>query len=162
MADITTTYIKILVDTLARKEKILKDLLKETSKQTTILDASEFDADAFDKTIQAKDALLEKLKTLDDGFLDLYAKVSDEMKANPGEHAKDIERAQNLVRTQTALSTELTTAEERNRAKLTLQLSKGKQKVKEFKVSSAAASAYYRNMSGKHQEGDSYFFNQKK
>lgn len=162
MSNNTKTYIRILIDTLARKEKILRELSGETSKQAEILSGEELDIESFNRTIKAKDELLDKLQALDEGFLDLYAKVGEEMKANPGAYPEDIERAQKLVRTLTDLSAELSTAEERNRARLAMLLSKGKQKVKDFKISSAAASAYYKNMSGKHQDGDSYFFNRKK
>lgn len=162
MEDQTTTYISILCDTLRKKEEIIRSLLAQTALQTGILDAEEFDFDKFEETIRAKDELLVTLKKLDDGFLDLYARVGKLLKEQPDRFKAQIETAQGLVRTQTDLTAQLTAAEERNKTKLALSLNNGRQKVREFKVSSAAASAYYKNMSGKHQEGESYFFNKKK
>lgn len=162
MPDMTKTYISILIDTLKKKEEVLYKLKEETARQSLLLDAEELDRDAFDASIEAKDVLLKRLSGLDDGFMDLYARVQEEMKTHTADYADQVKTAQDLIRNQTDITTELTAMEERNKNKLALYLTKGRQKVKDFKVSSSAAAAYYRNMSGKHQEGDSYFFNRKK
>lgn len=156
------TYINILIDTLKKKESILLALKEQTGIQAGLLEAEELDIDAFNETIRIKDELLEKLNGLDDGFLNIYEKVSETLKTDGAAYAEQIATAQEYVRRQTELSTELTAAEERNKTRLALHMSKGRQKVKDFKVSSRTAAAYYKNMSGKHREGDSYFFNRKK
>ena len=162
MEEQTGTYITILNDTLEKKEKVIRSLLEQTHEQTKLLEAETLDYDLFNETIRIKDELLAQLKVLDEGFLDLYAKVGRLLKEQPAEFPEQIGRAQALVRTQTDLTAELTAAEERNKSRLALHLSSGRQKVKDFKVSSRTAAAYYKNMSGKHQDGDSYFFNRKK
>ena len=162
MAENTTTYINILIDTLRKKEELLKDLLVKTEGQAELLEADEFEPDAFDALMDDKDALLGDLKTLDDGFLDLYSRVGAELKNNTDAYTDQVKTAQELVRRQMELSTELTSAEERNKAKLSIRLSQGRQKIKDFKVGAKTAAAYYKNMSGKHQDGDSYFFNREK
>lgn len=162
MAENTTTYINILIDTLRKKEEILKNLLAKTEGQAELLEADEFEPDAFDALMDEKDALLGDLKTLDDGFLDLYSRVGVELKNNTDAYTDQVKTAQELVRRQMELSTELTSAEERNKAKLSIRLSQGRQKIKDFKVGAKTAAAYYKNMSGKHQDGDSYFFNREK
>ena len=162
MAENTTTYINILIDTLRKKEEILKNLLAKTEGQAELLEADEFEPDAFDALMDEKDALLGDLKNLDDGFLDLYSRVGAELKNNTDAYTDQVKTAQELVRRQMELSTELTSAEERNKAKLSIRLSQGRQKIKDFKVGAKTAAAYYKNMSGKHQDGDSYFFNREK
>lgn len=162
MTDNTKTYISILIDTLRKKESILKALQEATNHQAELLDGQELDIDAFNETVSTKDELLKNLSGLDEGFLEIYAKVGEQLKANPGAYEEQVKTAQELVRRQTVLSTELTASEERNKTKLALRLSSGKQKIKDFKVNSSVATAYYKNMSGKHQDGDSYFFNRKK
>ena len=162
MAENTNTYINILIDTLRKKEEILKSLLAKTEAQAGILEADEFETEAFDIIIEEKDGLLTELKNLDDGFLDLYSRVGAELKNNTEAYADQVKTAQELVRRQTEISAELTSAEERNKAKLSIRLSQGRQKIKEFKVGAKTAAAYYKNMSGKHQDGDSYFFNREK
>ena len=162
MAENTNTYINILIDTLRKKEEILKSLLAKTEEQAALLEADEFETEVFDTIIEEKDELLGELKKLDDGFLDLYSRVGAELKNNTEAYADQVKTAQELVRRQTEISAELTSAEERNKAKLAIRLSHGRQKIKEFKVGSKTAAAYYKNMSGKHQDGDSYFFNRQK
>ena len=156
------TYINILIDTLRKKEVILKDLLTRTEEQAALLDADKFETEAFDKLIEEKDKLLAELNNLDDGFLDLYSRVGEVLKNDTGTYAAQVKAAQELVRRQMELSTELTSAEERNKAKIAIHLSQGRQKIKDFKVGAKTAAAYYKNMSGKHQDGDSYFFNKEK
>ena len=162
MAENTTTYINILIDTLRKKEEILKDLLEKTDAQAGLLEAEELDTAAFDSLMEEKDTLLGELKTLDDGFLDIYSRVGAVLKNDTGAHAEQVKTAQELVRRQMELSSNLTGAEERNKAKLSIRLSQGRQKIKDFKVGAKTAAAYYKNMSGKHQDGDSYFFNREK
>ncbi|MCR5324659.1 MAG: flagellar export chaperone FlgN [Lachnospiraceae bacterium] len=157
-----TTYINILNDTLRKKEEVLHSLTGATEKQSQLLDAPELDIDAFNKLVDEKEKLLEKLESLDEGFMNLYEKVREELAKDAAPYADQVKQTQELIKRQTELSTNLQAAEERNKAKMTVHLSRGHQKIKEFRVSSQTAAAYYKNMSGKHQDGDSYFFNRKK
>ena len=162
MPDNTETYIKVLIDTLNKKEKVLTSLSECTKQQSQLLEADEFDTEAFNSIIEKKDILLEELKGLDDGFLDLYERVGQVLKDDPSAHADSVKKAQELVKHLTELSASLTAAEERNRSGFAIRLSQGRQKIKDFKVGAKTAAAYYKNMSGKHQEGESYFFNREK
>ena len=76
MPDNTETYIKVLIDTLKKKEKVLTSLSECTKQQSQLLEADEFDTEAFNSIIEKKDILLEELQGLDDGFLDLYERVA--------------------------------------------------------------------------------------
>ena len=156
------TYINILNDTLRKKETVLRDLTDATGRQSALLDEPELDVEAFDKIVEEKEKLLEKLESLDEGFMNLYEKVREVLAEDAVSYAGQVKETQQLVKTQTELSTSLQAAEERNRSKMTLHLSRGHQKIKDFKVNSKTAAAYYKNMSGKHQDGESYFFNRKK
>ncbi|MCR5332199.1 MAG: flagellar export chaperone FlgN [Lachnospiraceae bacterium] len=156
------TLINILNDTLKKKEEVLRSLSAATQKQSELLDVSDLDIDAFNRLVDEKEKLLEKLESLDEGFMSLYEKVRNVLAEDAGAYADQVKTTQELVRRQTELSTGLQTAEERNKAKMTIYLSHGHQKIRDFKVSSQTAAAYYKNMSGKHQDGESYFFNRKK
>ncbi len=157
-----TTYINILIDTLKKKESILRDLTAATEAQAALLESEELDLDAFNAQVDEKERLLERLSELDEGFMELYEKVRSELMEHTALYADQVKEVQGLVRTQTELSTALQAAEERNRTKLSIYFSRGHQKARDYKVSSQTAAAYYKNMSGKHQDGDSYFFNRKK
>ncbi|MBP1592722.1 MAG: flagellar export chaperone FlgN [Oscillospiraceae bacterium] len=156
------TFINILNDTLKKKEEVLHSLAEATDKQSVLLDAAELDIDEFNKLVDEKEQLLTRLESLDDGFMSLYEKVRGELAENAGAYEEQVKETQRLIRAQTELSAALQAAEERNKAKMAIHLARGHQKMREFRVGSQTAAAYYRNMSGKHQDGESYFFNRKK
>ena len=174
------TYLNIIVDTLKKKEILLNNLKAITLKQAEILDAEEFAADEFDKTIEEKQRSIDALLKLDEGFMDTYERVKDallkldegfmdtyervkaDLIANPADYVTEISQAKALIKKQTDLSVELQALEEKNKVKLSVQLTKGRQKGRDFRTSSRTAAAYYKNMSNRHQDGDSYFLDSKK
>ena len=156
------TYLNIIVDTLKKKEILLNNLKVITVKQAEILDAEEFAADEFDNTIDEKQRNIDALLKLDEGFMDTYERVKADLIANPTDYASEIAQAKALIKKQTDLSVELQALEEKNKVKLSVQLTKGRQKGRDFRTSSRTAAAYYKNMSNRHQDGDSYFLDSKK
>ena len=94
------TYINIMIDTLKKKEALLKELKTTTIKQTSILEQEEFDADGFDATIDEKQKRIDELLKLDEGFMDLYEKVKDTLINDGKDYAPEIEKAKALIKTQ--------------------------------------------------------------
>ncbi|MBR4781136.1 MAG: hypothetical protein IK014_07255 [Lachnospiraceae bacterium] len=156
------TYLDIIVDTLKKKELLLNNLKEITLKQAEILDAEEFAADEFDNTIEKKQRSIDALLKLDEGFMDTYERVKDALLEYPADYATEISQAKVLIKKQTDMSIELQALEEKNKVKLSVQLTKGRQKGRDFRTSSRTAAAYYKNMSNRHQDGDSYFLDSKK
>lgn len=156
------TYLNIIVDTLKKKEILLNNLKVITMKQSEILDAEEFAADEFDKTIDEKQRSIDALLKLDEGFMDTYERVKADLLANPTDYVTEISQAKALIKKQTDISIELQALEEKNKVKLSVHLTKGRQKGRDFRTSSRTAAAYYKNMSNRHQDGDSYFLDSKK
>lgn len=156
------TYLNIMIDTLKKKEVLLEELKSTTLRQTAILEQEEFDADGFDSTIDEKQSKIDELLKLDEGFMELYNKVKDTLMSDGKDYAAEIEQAKVYIKKQTDLSVELQALEEKNRVKLSVHLSKGRQKGKDFRTSSRTAAAYYKTMSNHHQDGDSYFLDSKK
>lgn len=156
------TLINILNDTLRKKEECLKKLQEQTVLQSELMEEEDFDVDRFNETITAKQTELDALDRLDEGFMELYARVEKVMKENTSDYAEEISEAQALIKRQMELSIELQALEDRNKNRLSLVLSRGRQKVKAFKQNTKTAAAYYKNMANRHQEGDSYFLDQKK
>lgn len=156
------TYLNIMIDTLKKKEVLLNELKEITVKQALILEEDDFDADGFDSSIDGKQSKIDELLKLDEGFMEMYDKVKDTLVVDSKEYASEIEQAKTLIKRQTDLSVELQALEEKNRIKLSVHLSKGRQKGKDFRTSSRTAAAYYKNMSNHHQDGDSYFLDSKK
>lgn len=156
------TYLNIMIDTLKKKEVLLEELKSTTLRQTDILEQEEFDADGFDSTIDEKQSKIDELLKLDEGFMEIYDKVKGNLKTDGKNYVSEIEQVKVYIKKQTDLSVELQAMEEKNRVKLSVHLSKGRQKGKDFRTSSRTAAAYYKNMSNHHQDGDSYFLDSKK
>ena len=156
------TYLNIMIDTLKKKETLLNEMKVTTLKQAAILERDDFDADSFDNTIDEKQGKIDELLKLDKGFMEMYDKVKDALITDGKDYEKEIEQAKEFIKKQTDLSVELQAIEEKNRVKLSVHLSKGRQKGKDFRTSSRTAAAYYKNMSNRHQDGDSYFLDSKK
>ncbi|MCR5203805.1 MAG: hypothetical protein K6E47_02015 [Lachnospiraceae bacterium] len=156
------TYLNIMTDTLKKKDILLNELKTITLDQAQILEKEEFGTDEFDKTIDQKQTKIDELLKLDDGFMEMYEKVKDTLINDGKEYAAEIEQAKALIIKQTDTSMELQALEEKNRLKLSVHLAKGHQKGKDFRISSRTAAAYYKNMSNRHQDGDSYFLDSKK
>lgn len=156
------TYLNIIVDTLKKKEILLNNLKALTLRQAEILDGEEFAADDFNNTIDEKQRSIDALLKLDEGFMETYDRVKEDLIASPSDYASEISQAKALIKKQTDLSVELQALEEKNKVKLSVQLTKGRQKGRDFRTSSRTAAAYYKNMSNRHQDGDSYFLDSKK
>ena len=156
------TYLNIMIDTLKKKETLLSKLKATTLNQAVILEKDDFDADNFDRTIDEKQSMIDELLKFDEGFMELYNKVKDTLMSDGKDYAAEIEQVKAYIKKQTDLSVELQALEEKNRVKLSVHLSKGRQKGKDFRTSSRTAAAYYKTMSNHHQDGDSYFLDSKK
>lgn len=156
------TYINIMLDTLRKKNMLLEALMSDTEKQAAILEEESLDVNAFNETISSKEESLNALAKLDEGFMEMYERVNETLKSNGSDYADEIIQAKSLIKEQMDVSVRLQALEEKNKNKLAIHLTNGKQKVKDFKVSSKTAAAYYKNMTNRHQLGDSYFMDQKK
>ena len=156
------TYLNIMINSLKKKEELLKVLKSDTLKQAGILEKEEFDADGFDETIDTKQKTIDELLKIDEGFMEMYNRVKDALISNGKDYAPEVEKAKELIKRQTDLSIELQALEEKNRLKLAVHLAKGRQKGKDFRTSSRTAAAYYKNMTNRHHDGDSYFLDSKK
>ena len=159
--DYTSSYMKVLAASLLTKSGVLQALLETSHRQEALAEAEDFDMDAFTDTMEQKDALLEQLKELDEGFERTYEGVQQELNTHREQYADVIQRIQELIRRVTALGVELQTLEERNRAKLEIKFSKQQRELRQIKTSNKVATTYYKNMSNA-PASDPYFMDQKK
>ncbi|WP_066711933.1 flagellar export chaperone FlgN [Clostridium sp. Marseille-P299] len=155
------TYIRILTDTLVKKNKILDELIEINKKQENILTSIEVDIDSFDETLNKKEKLITQLDQLDDGFEMIYARVQDEVKRNAFEYKSDIVVMQELIKKIIEKSMNLQVKEKAIKSKLETYLMRQKQEIKNYNVSSQSVSNYYKNMMSEYQ-GESYFLDKKK
>lgn len=140
-------YIVILIQSLEKKVKILKEISQENVKQRQVLQAEELDMDAFQQTIDKKSDLIQQIEFVDNGFENLYDRVKDILNQHKQEYQNEITIMQRLITEITDLTVQIQSEERENRNLAELQFSKEKKKVRQVRTSKTAVNKYYQNMS---------------
>lgn len=140
-------YIEILEKSLHDKIAILDNLLELSEKQKDIVSKPEVNWDEFDKLVDDKGILIERLDLLDDGFESTYNRIKDELNANKDKYKESIQRMQKLISLSTEKSTSLMATESRNKNQVEKAFAAARQKINQSKVNSKVASNYYKAMS---------------
>ena len=140
-------YVDIMLQSLKKKEQVLKAIIDENLKQREILEDVNGDADAFDATMEMKAKLIEQLEQLDSGFEKLFERMKDELEGNKDKYAGQIRQMQQYIRSVTDKSIEIQAQEARNKDLMISKFASVKKQVKTMRRSSAAASQYYKTMS---------------
>ena len=155
-----TTYIRMMLDVLNKKESHLNRLLEYTEEQERLLKKTELDEVEFTKLVEKKGEILQKIEEFDNGFQAIFNRVEEELKGNKEAYKELILEMQGMITRITDLGVRLTALERKNRSSLELKLREKKQGIRQFKVSKQTADKYYKNMMGM-QTGASYFMDQK-
>lgn len=154
-------YLELMKDSLVKKDKLLSEIIALTKEQGVLLGETEFDDEVFDKLIAKKSLLISEINKLDEGFDLTYKRIADKVKGSPADYREPVEELQNLIRTLVDKGVEIETAERRNQTKFDLQVSKSRDKIRNYNINSSAVTKYYSNMSGNTGES-TYFLDQKK
>lgn len=154
-------YLELMKDSLVKKEKILSDVLELTREQEKLLNLEDFDDEAFDAIITEKSILIEEINKLDEGFELIYKRIGDKIKEEPSYYRESIEKLQGFIRTLVDKGVEVETLERRNQIKFDMNISKSKDRIRNYNLNSNAVTKYYSNMSGNIGEG-TYFVDKKK
>lgn len=154
-------YLKILEESLSKKVTILQALLEESKHQGELADSEDFDLDVFEETLEQKDALLNQLEELDNGFDSVFDQIQAEVKQDAKEYKTEIQSLQQLIRKCTDIGVEIQATEERNKAKLAVKFAGQQRELRQIKTSTQVASTYYKSMSSQHMS-DPYFLDEKK
>lgn len=154
-------YLKILEESLSKKVTVLQALLEESKRQSEIADSEEFDLDAFEETLEQKEALLNQLEELDNGFDSVFEQIHAEVKQDAKKYKNEIQSLQQLIRKCTDIGVEIQATEERNKAKLAVKFAGQQKELRQIKTSTQVASTYYKSMSSQ-QMSDPYFLDEKK
>lgn len=160
--DAVYTYINVLRDTLQKKKNVLEQILAASQQQKIILQKEAFDEEAFMQTISVKEKLLIDLEKLDQGFEQIYERVSLAIKHNKDKYKNEILEIQKLIQQIIDLGVSIRVLEEENKNRFPICLTQKKSHIRNFKVSSRAVTNYYKNMPNIHQDGQSYFMDKKK
>ncbi len=143
----------MMKDILTRKRNSLKNILEFSEEQSGLLIPQEFDDEAFTELMNKKEAEINKVNELDDGFSAVFNKIKDDIKSKSDEHAPAIKELQDLITEVTELGVRITALEKKNRDGLERKKNEIKRGVKNFNVSRQTASNYYKNMNGRNDSG---------
>lgn len=140
------TYVDIMIQSLKKKIKVLEEIKRVNILQKELLENDKADADDFDKTVEAKSALIEQMEQLDSGFDKLFERVREELQTNKPAYTTQIKTMQTCIRQITDLSMEIQAQEAKNKDLMTQKFVSVRQKAKVVRTNSKAASQYYKNM----------------
>lgn len=157
----TENYVQIMIDSLAKKELLLKQIVDYNEEQKTIVTAEEFDEDAFQKNIDQKGELVEEILKLDKGFNSVFARVKVEMQEHKAELVSEIAALQELVKRVTDLGVRIQAQELRNKELVEKCFAAMRKNLSSAKTTTSKVNAYYKNTNKIHSY-DSFFLDQKK
>ena len=137
-----SVYVRMMVDVLKRKEKILQQILEQTKEQEVILKQEDVDYDRFQELLDEKGRQIDELNQIDEGFDALFKKVEKEITVHKENYLTEIVTMQNSER-------------------FKIYLASKRKQIHDYHVNSQTASRYYQNMANSHRPEQSYYFNEK-
>ena len=140
-------YVDIMLQSLKKKEQVLKEIIDQNQRQREILEDINGSAEDFDATVEAKTKLIEQLEQLDSGFQKLFDRMKEELEGNREAYADQIREMKQYIRSVTDKSIEIQAQEARNKDLMTSKFASVKKQVKTMRKSSAAVNEYYKTMS---------------
>ena len=139
-------YLSVLEDSLKKKLQILDELTDYTTQQQELLKVEELDYEAFDRLVDQKDPLIQRIMELDQGFETVYDRIKEQLLSNKEQYAAQIKALQSLIGELTDKSVKLQTMEQRNKSAVEQQFRKSREKIRQGRQNKQAALNYYKNM----------------
>lgn len=155
-------YISAMQESLQKKQGIMSKLLSLTQEQSELLEKQPMDMERFEEILEQKDELLMQLETLDNGFNNVFQKLTPFLEKDKQTYRAPIEKMQGLIRAITDCGVRIEGLERKNRDAFQRYLLNERQEIKNSRASNRTAVSYYQNMPNQHHEWQSYFMDQKK
>lgn len=153
-------YVKILIESLEKKKRILQALQEENKKQEEAIKKNS-DIAEFDAIVAYKEKLIDGIQVLDNGFENVYQRVRGELTSQKAVYGEEIARMQTLISEIMDLSVSVQATEQRNKQLVENYFSYARGKIKQAKKSVRVASEYYKSMN-RLNYGDSSLLDKKK
>ncbi len=142
------SQLNILSESLDKKLQVLREIQEYNVRQERAFQQEEADIADFDRAIEEKDQLIDKLTKLDAGFEILYDRISQELQGNQEKYAVQIKALQDKISQVMDLSVAIQAQEARNKKLVEDYFAKARKGIKQGRQSSKAAYNYYKSMSG--------------
>ncbi len=154
-------YLSVLEDSLKKKLQILDELTVYTTQQQELFQAEELDYAAFDRLVDQKEPLIQKIMELDQGFETVYDRIKDQLIGNKEQYAAQIRTLQSLIGELTDKSVKLQTMEQRNKSAVEQQFRKSREKIRQGRQNHQVALNYYKNMNNSNYVPPQFLDNKK-
>ena len=156
-----SVYVRMMVDVLKRKEKILQQILEQTKEQEVILKQEDVDYDRFQELLDEKGRQIDELNQIDEGFDALFKKVEKEITVHKENYLTEIVTMQKLISAVSDLGLRIQALEAQNSERFKIYLASKRKQIHDYHVNSQTASRYYQNMANSHRPEQSHYFNEK-
>lgn len=142
-------YLKLLIDVLESKNKLLKEILALTLSQTSILQNEQSNIDDFMAVIDKKKSLIDVINEKDEGFKSIYLKIKPDL-INQTDRYKDIiyTLKQKVVEIGD-LDIAITVQEEKNKMLFSKRVHHAKPVSKGLSMNNRAITAYHNSINNK-------------
>lgn len=142
----TENYLQILIESLERKQEVLGRITSLNEEQAQILLQEDVDRQAFDRSMDEKQLLIDKLNQLDEGFEKTYELVKDEVQKNKEPYLEQLRRLKELVTIVVEQGVSIKAQEERLKQKLNMIFKREYSNLHQKRISSKVTQGYYQNM----------------
>lgn len=156
-----SVYVSALQESLKNKYEVLQKIYEETERQRKAVSTETLDIDEFEKAVQEKEELIERIQSLDEGFNSIFAKISDALHQQKQQFKPQILEMQNMLRTMTDLGVKIQALEQKNRNRFESLVVEKRQEVRDFQKNNRTANTYNQHMANRHQQWQSYFVDKK-
>lgn len=157
----TGNYLNIMLDSLIKKEDLLKQIVNYNEQQQQIVTAAEFDEEAFEHNISEKGELVEEILRLDEGFNSVFNRVKEDLQQHKSRYSEALVKLKELVTSVTDLGVQIQAQELRNKQLVEKRFAQMRKELSNAKRTTSKANAYYKN-ANKLNNYESHFLDQKK
>lgn len=156
-----TNYIEMMLQSLAKKKRLLEQIVELNKEQKIMLQDPNLDVDDFEQNMNRKGRLIDDINLLDEGFEQLYGRVKEELNLQKEQYAQQIHQMQDAIRELSALSVSIQAQEQRNKVLVEQKFSSVRKQVKSVRNSQRVVKQYYDNMVKMNQAVPKYVDNKK-
>lgn len=142
----TENYLQILIESLEKKQVLLEKVGSLNEKQAEMLMQEQVDKEAFDRSMDEKQELIDGLNQLDDGFQKTYELVRDAVQQNQKAYLPQLRRLKEQVNLVVEQGVSIQAQEERLKQKVSAMLRKEYEGLHQKRLSAKVTEGYYKNM----------------
>lgn len=142
----TENYLQILLESLEKKQEVLDEIKSLNERQAGMLMEEVVDKEAFDRSMDEKQLLIDQLNRLDEGFEKTYELVKDEVQKNKEPYIPLLKQLKETVNLVVEQGVSVQAQEERLKQKLSAMFRKEYAGIHQKRMSAKISEGYYQNM----------------